>query len=102
MIQQPLFEGREVHVTQLKLTGTSGSGRPLAMGEEVVVIARATVTGINHVDSSGQLVRTHSAKVSEAYEVPDDLNPEWLLDQAAKLADADRQTRLRAVEADDA
>ena len=100
MTQQPLFEGHPVTVLQLKLAGTGGPGRPLAIGKEVVVIARATVTGINHVDKGGQLVRTHTAQIDEAHEVPNALDPEGLLDRAAKAAGADRQARLRAVEGD--
>src|SRR6266487_6957083 len=94
MTQQPLFEGHPVTTLQLKLVGTGGPGRPLAIGEEVVVIARATVTGINHVDKGGQLTRTHTAQIDEVYEVPRDLEPYRLLTEAAKAAGADRQARM--------
>lgn len=79
----PLFEGQTVHGAQLKLTGTAGgSHQPHAIGDELYVICRGTVIGVDHTDKDDLLVRVHKVKVDQIREVPDSLHPDSLMAQA--------------------
>jgi hypothetical protein len=71
LAQQLTFEGLEPVGVRTAISGkTTSIQRPLAIGEEVLIVVRGTVQGVNHaVDKDGLLFREHKVVVGEAYEL---------------------------------
>lgn len=87
------FDGTPVDKHALKASGTIGDDRlntALAIGDEVVIVATARVTAVQHAtNADGDLVRTHKLGFSGAY-IADALDAADLLhslraDRAAAL-----------------
>ncbi len=69
--EQLTFEGLEPVGVRTTISGkTTSIQRAAAIGEQVVVVVRGTVQGVNHVvDKDGLLFREHKLIIDEAYEL---------------------------------
>lgn len=69
--RQLTFEGLEPVGVRTSISGkTTSIQRPAAIGEQVVVVVRGTVQGVNHaVDKDGLLWREHKLVIDEAFEL---------------------------------
>lgn len=88
----PLFEGRQPHAAKTKLSGTCDTPiRPLRLGDEITVVATATVTKVGHEDKDGVITRVHTLKVDQVYELTGD--------DAARALEAGQVASLQAGDA---
>lgn len=91
----PKFEGRQPKSTKTSVSG--GVERPAEISEalkldsEVIVVARARVSGVNHLETDDGVVREHKLKVSSLYTIDADG------DEASVLMEtlADREAAAR-------
>lgn len=66
----PDFEGREPVGTSLTLGGKADRlTRPFRIGDKLVLVVEVTVTGVNHTETKGGIVREHKLAVADAYEL---------------------------------
>lgn len=84
------FEGHDVQASELRLLGSSHENvGQLEHGEEVLIIAKAVVSKIEHRDKSlgrgseSSFVRTHRAGITRFFVVPNDQGEQWLAEAKA-------------------
>lgn len=70
----PQFEGQAVRSTAVSVTGKVTDAiaqpvRPLELGESIVVLVTGTVTKVTHQEAENGLVRMHTVKAAEVFEV---------------------------------
>lgn len=93
--QLPGFEGEKPVGTELTLSGAVGRRtRAMKIGESLVLVVEVQVTGVNHKETKGGILRAHALKVIDAYELGDSRAPDLLeelhqeYEQAADAAKA--------------
>ena len=98
LFELPPFENRKPEVGRLKLTGSTPTAvRPLHLGDEIVVVCRARVVGVDHTEITEAkellFARVHKLQISEAHELPDgQVELERGRDWSRGVADAQRGT----------
>lgn len=79
----PGFEGSDPVGTALKLGGKiDRRTRPWKIGERVVLVIEGTVTGVDHKQAKGGIVRVHELALDDGYELGGDRAPD-LIEQLA-------------------
>lgn len=104
--QLPLFEGRQVTKSAVKVTN-AGDGlsealklepEALSMDQEVCLVIRGTITQINHKSIDDVLTRVHTLKCSDAVKVKINVADQMIQAEKERLSalrdELDGQTRI--------
>lgn len=93
----PGFEGEKPVGTELTLSGAVGRRtRAMKIGESLVLVVEVQVTGVNHKETKGGILRAHALKVQDAYELGDGRAPDLLEELHNEYQAAEDEARGRA------
>lgn len=89
----PLFEDIRPIGTIASLAGKIGKRtRPFHIGDEVVLVIECEVTGVDHTQGKGGVVRGHKLTIVDGYELGGDAAPDLITTLAAEYAEAMGET----------
>lgn len=91
-LKLPMFEGQAVRATAVSVTGKVTDAiaqpiRPLELGETITVLVTGTVTKVTHQEAENGLVRVHTVKAAEVFEM-DEGDAALILAEARKATEA--------------